>query len=213
MNNQAEQGFEEIESAEEKVAGLKETVAVVGDVVLEAANAVSAGDDDDIERREVEREIDFKLSEEEVAQFARKAAEVEQEAAKIMIEFESVKKDWKAKLKVHESERLNLMSMIRDGFQKRKVKCLEQKDFKTNTVFYIYGGSIMDERALTVDERQSALAMSGFGHSPVVAPSSEDEAMANVPLSQDEQSREMRDVIRDETRAATKHSSLDGPMY
>lgn len=78
-------------------------------------------------------------------------------------ELESIRADYKAKVKAHEA-RIEILSIrMRDKFEMRPVDCNEQKNYaaKVLTVMRIDTGAIIESRDLRQDELQIPLPLDG----------------------------------------------------
>lgn len=201
--NQSQEEFEELSEDQDFGNGPSPLIPLVQRAVAPKKVALS----DDVDQKEIEREIVFKLTEQEVADKGRECAFLDLELAKIRMQFKSVKEEWMAKIKTVDSQRIEISSIIRSGEEPRKVKCLEAKDFKANTVYYIFNDEVVDERVLEAHERQPGFAMP---RSPSGASDSEEDLESEA---KQDWGNGLKDVIRDETRTSTKHSSVDGPVY
>lgn len=65
----------------------------------------------------------------------------------------------KKEIEGHEVEIEDISKIIRDGFEYRKVECIEERDYEKMMIHVIRTdcGSIVRSRAMTIDERQESM--------------------------------------------------------
>jgi len=139
-------------------------------------------------QKDVTRTLTFQLTESDFAVKARILAELNSESCGDSVRFEALKKHWKRKIEDTQEKISDVMDLVLEGEEARVVECLEIKDFDRNLVSYSYKGEIMEERAMTVEERQL-------------------EMIPREP-EQARPSSDIQDVIRDETNVKTKQASV-----
>jgi len=153
----------------------------------------------DVHEKVVAKDLDFKLIQEEFAEKGKLAAEVAREVGALESKFADVKKDFKARIDIQSGKLDNILRIIRQGFETRRVDCLEQKNFKEGVCRYIFKGKVMLERPLEKHEYQIPLAFED--NTAGVAKEKEREAMGVFLNPPD---REIMDVMREETSFKTK---------
>jgi hypothetical protein len=109
------------------------------------------------ERTIVTKTLTFTLTETEIANRGRDAADTRSELTEIMAEFEEIKQDFKGRIGAREAMLTSLLRTIKRGTEERTVECEMVKDFDRMTVQYVFNGAIMEERAMTIEERQPSL--------------------------------------------------------
>lgn len=118
---------------------------------------MSKKQDGEVERVIVTKELTFKLTEKEIAQKGKSAAESKTRLTEKNHEFENVKQKYKGEIGAIECELSDHLSTIKRGTEDRTVECTMVKDFSRHVVEYVYNGEIMEERPMTMDERQPEL--------------------------------------------------------
>lgn len=160
------------------------------------ANTVQAN----IKEQEISKKLTFELTQEEIANKGRDAAKLSKELFELELDFDDVKKAWKARISAKSQELSKTLKVIDAGTEDREVVCTCRKDYDSLTVQYIYGGKLMEERAMSIEERQLELDFEKKKR--------QKEAQAKLKESESERpsdaQRELRDVIREETNAKKK---------
>lgn len=149
--------------------------------------------------RTMQREITLDLSKEDIAALGSEAAEAEKQVTLLEIEFDGVKKEYGVKIKKIEAQMRTLLEKIRGGTRTEVVECKEVRNYHEGKVSYFMGEKLVEERTMDADELQQDLLLR--------------EKKDTQQLNLDEpQPTDIRDVIQEETRKSTKHSSVDGPV-
>jgi len=154
----------------------------------------------------VEESLEFVLTEEDFSEKGKEAGKLGGELNKINNDFDLVKKEWKDKIESKEHELESVLRTIRDGKEKRKVKCVKQKDFQNYTVNWIFDGEVMHSRPMELHERQMELKVVNAG----AATSRETEKKAIAEQLVVGQANDVRDVMREETNRKTKRDHSTG---
>lgn len=102
----------------------------------------------------IEKQVEFELSEKEIADLGRRNAELDANALELEIHFDSLKKEHQGKLKDIELERIKNSQRIREGHERRLVTCQVEHDYPAATVRYWRDDKIIEERAMRADELQ-----------------------------------------------------------
>ena len=76
----------------------------------------------EVQEKVIEKDLNFKLTEEDFADKGKEAGKIAGELNKLNIEFDKVKKEWKDKLNRKESELSIIQGTIRRGDEDRRVK-------------------------------------------------------------------------------------------
>lgn len=114
-------------------------------------------------------------------------------------EFDSVKKRFKGKIETQESDLADVLRTIREGEEVRLVECIERKDYQRHIVEYIYEGEVMEERAMTIDERQTEMKLVENPTTVVTKDGEREKMQRHLTKEQ----KELRDVMREETSKKT----------
>jgi len=114
------------------------------------------------------RQLPVDLNEEEIADRGRAMAKSVSEKAGLQEEKKSATADINAKIKACGEVIRKLSEIISGGKEDREVSCEVKKDFDSNTVTVVRDdtGEVVEERPLTVDERQENM----FPHRDPKAP-------------------------------------------
>lgn len=153
---------------------------------------------------EVERELSFKLSKEEIHDRGLKMAALDGEMAELAAEKSKFDAEMKQKINERETQRLQISAVLRAKHEKRVVLCKEFKNLDANAMEYWFEDEKMDERALTFEERQldfeaTPPPQTRRGRKPKAAEDSEKP-----------QETDVADVLKAETSRKTKRSAVDG---
>ncbi len=147
---------------------------------------------------EVQKSLTFKLTTQEIADKGRKAAELERETGEQESQFENVKAEWKGKINKLENEKRDLLRTIRKGEEERQVQCIMRKEYSRMVVQYLWKGIVMEERAMTLDERQLS----------IVPSTSPQRIQEDLPLTEEDES--VRSIMREQmNRRTAKDSSTN----
>lgn len=155
----------------------------------------------DMQEKIVDKELNFKLTEEDFAEKGKEAGRLAGELNKLNIEFDAVKKQWKEKLNEKEAELSKVLGTIRRGDEDRMVKCVMRKDFTRHVVQYLFNGDVMHEREMKMDERQMELVKDDKKKSNAESKESMEAQLEALP--KDDKKREIAAVIREETNKKT----------
>lgn len=102
----------------------------------------------------IEKEVQFTLTEHEVADLGRRNAEIEEDLVGLEADFQKLKDEHRGKCQVLESERLENNRRIRAGGYLRMVTVEVDMDYQSATVRYLFEGQCVEERAMTPGEHQ-----------------------------------------------------------
>lgn len=150
----------------------------------------------EIIENEIKKIFEFNLT---PADFAKKVQEISasrQALSKENAEFTVRKSQNKARVDTFEAEINDNFNILEQGWEERLVDVTEVRNYIDCTVTYIFKGEKLEERAMTVDERQVEMR-------PVLAVNNKKDAPAG--------GSDIQDHIRAETHSRTKHSAVDGP--
>lgn len=113
----------------------------------------------------VTKEVWFTLTDEEIIDRAKSAAQVRNEALAIEWEMKDYAKAQKKLIEKKESELSDLMQQIRTGRESRILSCSVEKDYTTRHMKYFFDGKLVDERPMTAEERQMTFDVVAGGKS------------------------------------------------
>lgn len=171
-----------------------------------------------IQTRKIEKELEFTLTQEEIAEKGKQAAKYAQEQGEMERQFDKVKKEWTGKINKLEIAVSNELSVIRSGKELRMVECTEEKNFEKKTVRYIWKGKTMLERDMTLNETQMAMETTIKTRKPSekkpeqLKATVKEHVEAKTGKKVNGKGEEIAEVIKQETSAKTKHSSVDGAV-
>ncbi len=105
----------------------------------------------DIEERKVTRTITVKLTQAEAADLHYQANEVKAERDRLVGEFEAVNDEFKANRKQLEAKLDSINAKVTES---RNEECTEKRFFSENKIQVWHGEDLIEERAMTIEERQ-----------------------------------------------------------
>ena len=111
----------------------------------------------DIETKTVTKLLEFKLEEHDYVEKGKEAAMVAKDIGDLEREFKAARDEQKSRLGKRENELQAILQTIRQGTELREVECVEEKDFVSNKVSYIFQGEVKHERPLELHERQAEM--------------------------------------------------------
>lgn len=99
------------------------------------------------------------LTEEEVRDAADRMADLFDQVGRIEEEQKSIANNYKAKIKEVEAQLSQTQLLVRNKYEQRLVDCIQSWNIKTCRVVTVRKdtGAIVEERAMTADERQEKL--------------------------------------------------------
>ena len=105
------------------------------------------------------KEVRYKFTQEEMKTIAQEMAEAVSRLDNLEEELQEVRAGFKEKMAKAQKTVKQCAAKIRSGWELRTIECRLEKEFATNTV-RIYRqdtGELVEERAMTAEERQLAL--------------------------------------------------------
>ncbi len=102
----------------------------------------------------VNKEVWFDLSDAQIAEKAREAAKVSKEVGDLEAEAKDTSASYKSRISKKELEVRGLMQVINAGKESRYCFCDMEKNFERNVVQFYFEGKLVEERAMTHEERQ-----------------------------------------------------------
>ena len=152
------------------------------------------------EIRKVSRNVKFKLSHVDEANYMREVVDLRNETKELEESKKAFSKEKQHEIDDVEAKIESICKVVSEGEIEKMVEVDEIKDYPGNSVKYLFEGSVVDERALTYEEQQQDLPMADLR--PDLDPSEDSAEAAPEDIS---------DVIREETSRHSKVSALDGP--
>ena len=106
--------------------------------------------------RKVTKCLPVKLTDEEVLKYGRDVARAHADRARIELELDSVKSDYKGKIAEQDGIIGKLSPRIHSGIESREVECEEVKDYTSGTVRVrrLDTDELIEERPMREDEKQ-----------------------------------------------------------
>lgn len=114
----------------------------------------------------VKKEVLFELTESEFAERSKIMASLDEQIHQLEREAENMKKRFKAEIELLSGQRRHVSKIVKAGQEIRVVDCTEVQDVEKYLVNYWYRGKLVEQRAMTPDERQlELLPTAGVVHS------------------------------------------------
>ena len=143
------------------------------------------------QERSIKKEIAFKLTTKDRAEFGDQFAKLNGAFGEIDREFDKIKKDYKGRLEAIDLQVNQIAKWLRDGEQHKIVDVIERKDFVSRKVQFILENKVVEEREMNPDETQVEMPIIG----------------GEVKINSD-----VADVIKKETKKKTKTSPLEASL-
>ncbi len=136
------------------------------------------------ETKNVTREVTFKLTETEIVERAKKAADLRLARAAIQVEFARVKSSYKGRIEEKENELSAILEIISEGKEKRVVNVTDVYDFGDGVVetFHVSSNDPIESRVMSNEERQQGLPLkprAAQGELSLTEPSASPTALTN----------------------------------
>lgn len=178
----------------------------MSDTQTEQATPASA--DDGVISRIVERDIAVPLTDKDHSDFMKKAADFYKERCDLEIEKKKAVTGFNEKIAEKDAEISKIMEsvLLGESIQFRSVK--EVRDYNLCSVKLFVNDQLVEERAMEGDEFQRDL----FLRQQETATDQLQELNSELPVSEPaDAAKDLKDVMREETHAVTKHTEVDGP--
>lgn len=107
-----------------------------------------------VEERKVHRVVEVKLQPAELGALGVEAGQLSGELSAAEDEFDGVKKTHQAKIKGIQNKLDAALDKLRTKTDPREVECKMKLDFNSNSVQVWYQDELIEERAMTAEERQ-----------------------------------------------------------
>lgn len=156
----------------------------------------------DIQEFPAHRVLTFSLTNDEIADRVARAVKLRSQIADIEAEADDAKQVFKGRVAEKTGELSKLYGIEATRQEDRLVNCTERRDFNLGLVQYVFNGTVMEERTMTVGERQTEMK-------PVLQDNKN--VHERTDGQEEPQASDISDVIREETRRSSKHSAVDGP--
>lgn len=105
----------------------------------------------------ITKDFEIELTGEQIIEKAQTLAELHADAAAKRKELTAIKKERGDAIKAIEEEISKICRCIEVGKELQRVEAEMHKDFDTNSVKFYKDGTLIEERAMTVEERQQDL--------------------------------------------------------
>lgn len=112
----------------------------------------------DVEIKKTRRDITLKLTDFQVSAAAKRAADAAKEKADLEEELDSTKKRFKGQIDDLEERIKDDLKIVRAGAEQRTLDVTDRFDYTDGVVRTVWGGDIVETRAVTFEERQQGLA-------------------------------------------------------
>lgn len=109
------------------------------------------------ETRKIHRVVEVKLQPAELGALGVEAGKLSGELATAEEEFDTVKKQHSAKIKGIENQLNGVLGKLLSKTEQREAECEMKLDFNSNSVTVWHDGEMIEERAMTSEERQMEL--------------------------------------------------------
>jgi len=110
-------------------------------------------------RKPVNKEVTFKLNDEEIVEKAKQAGLLRNRKAVLQEEFGRVKASYKGRIEAIENDISELLTAIDTGSITKQAEVVEVFDYDTNEVFVEHQGQVVETREMTYEEKQNGLRM------------------------------------------------------
>lgn len=112
----------------------------------------------DVEIKRTRRDITLKLTEFQIAEAAKKAADAAGTKALKESEFAIVKSRHKSEIEALDAEIVDNLRLVRQGTKQETHNVIDRYDYTDGVVRTVWGGEVVETRAVTQEERQQGLA-------------------------------------------------------
>lgn len=111
----------------------------------------------EVEETIVSKEIEIKLTNIDKAHMADEAADAQVALTSTETEFKGIKNDYSQRIKKLKAKIETTLEAVNTGVISRNVQCVMKKIYSSNIVQYVYEGEVIEERAMTDQDRQPKL--------------------------------------------------------
>jgi hypothetical protein len=165
-----------------------------------------------IEEMQVNKTFEFVLSDADLARKAKDAAAVREDIKTIESEFDSVKARYKSRLTQATEDLHDILGEITNGKEERTVDATLRRDYDRMMISWHYEGKVLEERAMTPEERQrsfdiidgGAEAVTRDASNVVELPTADLEAAGDQGEKPRSRAQQLRDAMREEQNIKTK---------
>jgi hypothetical protein len=171
---------------------------------------VGPGEDDMVEITTAWESLRCQLTDAEIVEFARSAAQANQKLGSLEEELKAIKTEYKSQMERAQADLNHFSHMVSTGYETRRVGTIIAKDYRTNmiTVRREDTGEIVRSRAMNSEERQRGLDLPPVEPPPVVpeeAPPPEEGPTPQPPADDAQMAEEKA------RKAAEGHPGTQGP--
>lgn len=152
----------------------------------------------DTETRKVTRLVDVPLQPAELGQLGVEAGKLSGELSTAERVFDGIKKEHTSIIKSLDNQLQSCLDKLQKKNESREVECIEKRCYASNCLQVFYGDEMLEERAMTVEERQMTFGEPKNG--VVLDPEEADETV--------DREQDLKDVMKAE-RSPNKPSLVD----
>lgn len=160
----------------------------------------------DMEERKVTRLLEVKLQPAELGTLGMEAGNLSGQLSLAEREFDAIKKEHSSKIKGIDNLLQAALDKLNKKTESREVECVEKRFFATNTLQVWHEDEMVEERAMTIEERQMSFGETQNG---VVLDPEEMDETADRDMTDSERQEDIQDVIKSEQVRKNKPSLVD----
>jgi hypothetical protein len=200
MNSENKNKQLESDSAQAEADSAAEEAAQVElNKAIDEAAQLNLPIEEDIQRVAKTNWIDVEMTEEEIATCGKDAAALKVEIDDLEGQLDAFKKTMKGRIDDKTGALNKLLERITHNKQAKLVEYIEEKDYKKNVVRKIYLEKVIEERAMTAEEHQQEFPIEELPAHPEAGPAPE-----NAEYYQEQQDKDIQEVMREESNIKTK---------
>lgn len=169
--------------------------------------------DPNLLKTKVKRSFAFKLTDADRAAMMIKTAAWDAEIEELEAKKKEANAEFNSKINALHEKRQVLSKAVREGEEQRTVDATEERDYAADQVRYTFEGKVLEERPMSIEERQKPLAIKPPKKGPKrrFPGNGKDAADFKKAAAGDKDDDDLAAHIRQETNSKTKHSAVDGP--
>lgn len=160
-----------------------------------------------IEEKVITKELDVKLTHIEMAEKAKAAGDLQAEIGLENQKFNTKKKDHIASVSKLQERLWNILNVCSKGKETRTVECTERRNFSACSVEYIYGGDVVETRAMEDGEFQKDMFTKEEKKF-----SKADSVDAEVESVEESESKSVDEQIAEDIRESTRTSTASSAV-
>lgn len=160
----------------------------------------------DMEERKLTRLLEVKLQPAELGTLGMEAGRLSGDLAIAERDYDAVKKEHSSKIKGIDNLLQAALDKLNKKTESREAECVEKRYFSTNTLQVWHGDEMVEERAMTAEERQMTF---GEVQNGVVMDPEEMDDTVDRDMTDDERQEDIQDVIKSEQKRKNRPSLVD----